>query len=184
MAQDKSDRTEDDERDDAPDVTPSGGSGAVALRKGETARSGFFHPYKSGQGYWTRVGTAIGAALLVAATVYFLYQTISTWEIFTVTNASGQVTRSTARIVIALTVVGLVISLLAWWLMNKPRNVEFLIATDGEMKKVNWTSRKDLIGATKVVIFFMLAIAIGLFAIDILFGYLFYYMGVLYSPPF
>src|SRR3712207_7866772 len=44
-------------------------------------------------------------------------------------------------------------------LMNKPANVDFLIATDSEMKKVNWTSRRELIGSTKVVIVFMFLIA-------------------------
>ena len=44
--------------------------------------------------------------------------------------------------------------------MNKPANVDFLIATDSEMKKVNWTSRKELIGSTKVVILFMFLIAV------------------------
>ena len=52
------------------------------------------------------------------------------------------------------------LSLLVWRLMNKPSNVDFLIATDSEMKKVNWTSRKELIGSTKVVIFFMFVIAV------------------------
>jgi len=74
-------------------------------------------------------------------------------------------------------------SLLSWYLMNKPSNADFLIATDSEMKKVNWTSRKELIGSTKVVILFMFLIAILLFVIDILFGYLFYGITVLKSPP-
>jgi preprotein translocase SecE subunit len=42
------------------------------------------------------------------------------------------------------------------------------------MKKVNWTSRKELIGSTKVVIVFMFLIAIFLFTVDILFSYFFY----------
>jgi preprotein translocase SecE subunit len=58
--------------------------------------------------------------------------------------------------------------------MNKPSNADFLIATDSEMKKVNWTSRKELIGSTKVVIFFMVIIASVLFVIDVLMGYVFY----------
>ena len=49
--------------------------------------------------------------------------------------------------------------------MNKPSNVDFLIATDSEMKKVNWTSRKELIGSTKVVIIFMFLIALFLFVV-------------------
>ena len=75
-------------------------------------------------------------------------------------------------------------SLLAFWLMNKPENVEFLIATDSEMKKVNWTSRRDLIASTKIVIIFMFSVAIFLFVVDILFHYLFHFIGVLKAGPF
>ena len=52
------------------------------------------------------------------------------------------------------------------------------------MKKVNWTSRRELIGSTKVVIIFMFLIAFLLFAFDIVFGYLFYFLNVLKSKPF
>ena len=36
--------------------------------------------------------------------------------------------------------------------MNKPSNVDFLIATDSEMKKVNWTTKGELFGSTRVVV--------------------------------
>ncbi len=68
-------------------------------------------------------------------------------------------------------------------LMNKPSNVDFLIATDSEMKKVNWTSRKELIGSSKVVILFMFFIAAYLFLNDIIYGYLMYLLKVLKFPP-
>ena len=55
-------------------------------------------------------------------------------------------------------------------MMNKPKNVDFLVATDSEMKKVNWTSRKELIGSTEIVIIFMFLIAFFLFAVDWIFG--------------
>jgi len=64
-------------------------------------------------------------------------------------------------------------------LINKPKNADFLIATDSEMRKVNWTSRAELIGSTKVVIGFMFFIAFLLFAMDITFAYLFHLMKVL-----
>src|SRR5687768_14284598 len=42
-------------------------------------RPGFFHIYKPGQGYWTRMGTA-GAALLIALlTAKFLYDNLHVW---------------------------------------------------------------------------------------------------------
>jgi preprotein translocase subunit SecE len=69
-------------------------------------------------------------------------------------------------------------------MMNKPNNADFLIATDSEMKKVNWTSRRELFGSTKVVIIFMFLIAFLLFAFDIIFGYLFYFLDVLKTKPF
>ena len=75
-------------------------------------------------------------------------------------------------------------SLWAYWFTNKPSTVDFLVATDSEMKKVNWTSKKELIGSTKVVIIFMFLIAFLLFAFDICFGYIFYWLDVLKSSPF
>ncbi len=75
-------------------------------------------------------------------------------------------------------------ALFTFVMTNRPRNAEFLIATDTEMKKVNWTSRAELIGSTKVVIFFMMLIAVLLFGFDVLFGYFFYFIHVLNQPPF
>jgi preprotein translocase SecE subunit len=72
-----------------------------------------------------------------------------------------------------------VYALVGWYLMNKPSNVEFLIATDVEMKKVNWTSRRELIGSTKVVVSFMFLTAIFLFAVDMIFRLLMQLIGVL-----
>ncbi|MGH7176536.1 MAG: preprotein translocase subunit SecE, partial [Tepidisphaeraceae bacterium] len=117
---------------------------------------GFFHVYKSGQGYWTRMGTAGAAALLGLFTAEFMYS-----------QAPARITYFQHHKTALLIIIGgmlAVYALIGFWLMNKPGNVDFLIATDSEMKKVNWTSRKDLIGSTKVVIFFMFMIAALLFA--------------------
>jgi preprotein translocase SecE subunit len=152
---------------------------------------GFFTIHKKGQGYWTRMGTALGAGLIIALTAWFFYQQLPVWltPAFTPANATMEQSRAavgsarTATIVIcALLITGA--AGLAWKLMNKPTNVDFLIATDSEMKKVNWTSRQELIGSTKVVIIFMFLIAFILFAIDILFGYFFKLIRVLDAGPF
>jgi preprotein translocase SecE subunit len=47
------------------------------------------------------------------------------------------------------------------------------------MKKVNWTTRRELVGSTKVVIGFMFLVALVLFLIDQYFTRLFYVLGVL-----
>ena len=168
-----------------------GGSGGGTPRTRDAQDDGFFKIYKKGQGYWTRMGTAIAASLIIALTVFFFYQLLPVLltPLFTPANASQEQLRAagpTARNVTLgiCTAMLLGFGLLAWRLMNKPGNADFLIATDGEMKKVNWTSRRELIGSTKVVIFFMFLIAFILFAIDIIFGYFFQLIRVLDTGPF
>src|SRR5438045_9581909 len=39
---------------------------------------GWFHLYKPGQGYWTRMGTAAGAVLLIGLLARFLFISLST----------------------------------------------------------------------------------------------------------
>jgi preprotein translocase subunit SecE len=161
-------------------IAPGADEGGNKPRPRADAGPGFFHIYKPGQGYWTRMGTA-GAALLIAAlSAHFLYDNLYVW----LQNVGMSVTaaRPTSIYIIA----GLLIAfgLFVWYMMNKPSNADFLIATDSEMKKVNWTSRRELIGSTKVVIIFMFLIAFLLFAFDIVFGYLFYFLDVLKTKPF
>jgi len=171
--------TDDRKNDEKPMATNElAGGGADEPR--EAARSvgkpagdqGFFSIYKKGQGYWTRMGTAFGAVLVGALTAHFLYQQLPAWGV-----PSNVTVGISAGFLIAY-------GLLVFWLMNKPTNADFLIATDSEMKKVNWTSRKELIGSTKVVIIFMLLIATFLFVVDQVFALLFWAIDVLKVPPF
>ncbi len=61
----------------------------------------------------------------------------------------------------------------------KKKSVEFLIATDGEMKKVHWTSYREIKGSTIVVIAATFLIAGFLFGVDTLFAKIFSAIGVL-----
>jgi preprotein translocase SecE subunit len=135
---------------------------------------GFFHVYKPGQGYWTRLCTVLTAGALVLVTAQFLYvQLLRARFNVPVPWAAGSV---------GALVVGAVVAL--WYYLNKPVVVDFLIATESEMKKVNWTSRKELFGSTKVVILFMFIISGLLFFVDVMFGYFFHLIGVLRNGPF
>jgi preprotein translocase SecE subunit len=69
---------------------------------------------------------------------------------------------------------------LIYWLVGvRPNSVDFLIATDGEMKKVNWSTKKVIRDSTYVVIGYTFLIA-GLLALaDTLFFKLFQVIGVL-----
>jgi len=100
------------------------------------AGRGFFTIYKSGQGYWTRMGTLIGTGILGLMLAYTLYDKIPPF--FLDNPAFGR------KVGLTVAVAFLVIyAAVAVYLMNKPANVDFLIATDSEMKKVNWTSPRN-----------------------------------------
>lgn len=163
MADDAHDRNEADSRE----VVRSGGGGAAAVEK-----PSFFAVYKKGQGYWTRMITAGCSLLIICLTAQFVYA-----------HALATLEDKNLRLMISL---GIVVAggVLAWYIMNRPGSVDFLVATDSEMKKVNWTSRTELVGSTKVVILFMFLISIFLFGIDLFFGYFFYFISVLKNKPF
>jgi preprotein translocase SecE subunit len=61
------------------------------------------------------------------------------------------------------------------------KTVDFLIATEGEMKKVNWTNRRQVIGSTWVVIGISVIIAAILLVADIAFSEMFRAIGLLES---
>ena len=136
------------------------------------SQAGFFTIYKKGQGYWTRMGTAIGAGFLGVMVSFELFQQIPTFLHGT------QKHDQRVALIVALVFLA-AYSLWAFWFTNKPSTVDFLVATDSEMKKVNWTTRKELIGSTKVVILFMFLIAIYLFVCDLVFGGFFQMIHVL-----
>jgi preprotein translocase SecE subunit len=199
----KADEEFDDQVEDAHESQPElskggGGGGAVATASGQISPTGgFFHIYKSGQGYWTRMCTVAGAALIILLSGKFIYDTLpvslrplfdtsekltdSAAKAVAVAHANNMAHNVTIGIVVGV-VVGL--GLLAYSIMNRPTNVDFLIATDSEMKKVNWTSRAELIGSTKIVVIFVVLITLLLFVIDVVFGYFFWLIGVLKQKPF
>ncbi|QKK10210.1 MAG: preprotein translocase subunit SecE [Planctomycetota bacterium] len=62
---------------------------------------------------------------------------------------------------------------------SKPSSCEFLIATDGEMKKVNWSTRREVLGSTWVVIAASFLIAGMLYLVDMAFQTFFVAINVL-----
>ncbi len=126
--------------------------------------------YKSGQGYWTRMLSAIGIGALVLAGVGWLWGQFEVW--FTDDTVYYQGGMAVAMIV--------GFGLLTWWLIGrKARIVDFMIATEAEMKKVNWPSRKEIIGSTWVVIAGTLMIAALLWVVNIIFAYFFQLVNIL-----
>lgn len=131
-------------------------------------RGSLFKLFKPGQGYWTRLGTAIGAGAIILFISWFVFNET---KVFQVLNSSGR------RYALAAGVAAM-LALFAWWLMNAPKRAQFMIDTDSELKKVNWAGWSELVGSTRIVVFFMLAIALMLFILDTQFHAFFFSTGV------
>ena len=128
----------------------------------------FFDIYKRNQGKWTRIVTFASVMVMALIGARVLSGALTSYV--------GPVLRY-----VIPTAVVCVIGLLMFWLVNRPRTADFLIATEGEMKKVSWSSKKEIIGSTKVVIVTSFIIAAILFAVDMLFIHLFTALDILGS---
>ncbi len=144
--------------------TPAGG------RPPESRRS-FFEVYKRNQGSYTRWGTALGAGVIIAAGADFLYRQLAPEA-----NVPLMQWLQLGITLAALAVLGL----LLWYLVGVSRkSCDFMISTEGEMKKVSWSGRRELIGSTKVVILFTVVLSVILFLVDISFMAFFNSISVL-----
>ena len=70
---------------------------------------------------------------------------------------------------------------IGWFVGSNPKSGDFLIATDAEMKKVHWSTYKQIRGSTIVVIVATFLIAGFLFVIDLGFSFFFRAIDVLQS---
>ncbi len=130
-----------------------------------------FGIYKPGQGYWTRVMSAIGIGMLGLSGANWA------WRELAAVNTSFEVLYLQASIA-GVIVVGTAI--MAYWLVGLNRRTnEFFIATEGEMRKVAWPPKKELTGSTWVVIGVSIIIAAILFVSDIVFSSIFRWLDVL-----
>jgi len=118
------------------------------------------------------MGTVVCGAAMAAWGSYFLYERLQPYE----GDEAWRMLITPGIPILFLVAVGL----LFWWTSYVNRSAsDFMIATEGEMKKVNWSNRREVIGSTKVVIFFSMAMALYLFVVDIIFQTLFQAIGVL-----
>jgi len=134
-----------------------------------------FNIYKPGQGRYVRIGTAVGVGIALLAFSYFLY-TVLKRSLVGIVGIEGIFDYINLGVP-AVFFVG--VGILIYRLLNKPRTVDFLLATEGEMKKVSWSSRKEIIGSTKVVIVTSFIMAGVLFAVDLVLNVVFRWMGVM-----
>ncbi len=114
-----------------------------------------FDIYKRGQGKYTRIWTAVAAVIVVALGCLQLYRKL---------QAAYLGLWIETMVPVAVLVV---LSVLVLWLVNKPSVADFMIAAEGEMKKVSWSSRKEIMVSTLVVIVVVVFMAVLLGTTDI-----------------
>lgn len=115
--------------------------------------------YKKNQGKYTRGLTLLAVLAIGLAGAVVLSEQLA--------GTSPYARYGAPVLVLAL------IGVVTGWFVNRPRSADFLIATESEMKKVSWSSKKEIIGSTKVVIVTALIMSIILFTADLLFKNIF-----------
>ena len=128
--------------------------------------------YKPGQGYWTRLMSAIGwgtVAVLGAAWLWDLLRTSRIGGVETVYVQAGA----------ALLLIVLLGLLLYYYLGVNTKVVDFMVATEGEMKKVNWSTRREVLGSTWIVLGLTAFTTVFIGLLDFIFARIFLWMGVL-----
>jgi len=120
-----------------------------------------FDIYKRGQGKYTRLCSAFGIAIIAGLGCLQLYKKLQAGDL-----GLWAETMVPAGLFVIL-------ALLIFWLVNKPSLADFLIAAEGEMKKVSWSSRQEIAVSTFIVIVVVIAMAVLLGTTDIGFRTLF-----------
>jgi len=126
-----------------------------------------FNIYKRGQGKYTRLCSAFGAAVVVGLGCLRLYSGLQGIE----WGFGQKGTLWVATMVPAGLFV--VMAFLIYWLVNKPTVADFMIAAEGEIKKVSWSSRKEIAVSTFVVIIVVILLAAVLGLTDLGFSLFF-----------
>ncbi|TWT82078.1 preprotein translocase subunit SecE [Planctomycetes bacterium CA13] len=131
--------------------------------------SELFHTsvYKPNQGRIVRQVTCLAIWVIVALGCWSLYATLRGYFPSTSYAASA--------IAGALAAIG---GWIGYRLVNWPQFADFLIAVEAEMNKVTWPSKDELIRASIVVIFTIFFLAIALFSFDVIWQFIFNFIGV------
>jgi len=120
-----------------------------------------FDIYKRGQGKYTRLCSAFGAAIVTGLGCLRLYSKLQA-------NDLGLWVETMVPVGVFAA-----LGLLIFWLVNKPAVADFLIAAEGEMKKVSWSSRKEVAVSTFIVIVVVILMAALLGITDLSFLFFF-----------
>lgn len=123
--------------------------------------------YKPGQGYWTRLLSGLGAGILMLGGADWIWTKLQVYS------------SNVLKITVPIAIVAVFTPVIYWLVAVKPGTSDFLIATEGEMKKVNWPNRSQILGSTWVVIACVILMSTLLFCSDLAFSRFFQWIHVL-----
>ncbi len=126
---------------------------------------------KINQGRTVRVATGVGFGLVALVVAVYVGQVLSRYLPETLGYRVYVQYGAAAVVFVALGTV-------AFFWVNKPKVVDFLVATESEMKKVSWSSKAELVGSTLVVIGTVVTMGLLIFVCDVVFKFVFDTMGL------
>lgn len=112
-----------------------------------------FTIYKKGQGKHTRLYSAFAAAAICVLGCIQLYNKLLAAEFGLSNKAAMWVSTMIPAAVFV------VLAILIFWIVNRPATADFMISAEGEMKKVSWSSRKEIVVSTFIVILVVILMA-------------------------
>lgn len=159
-----------DDRQKPGSPAGAGPAAPAAPAAGRVSAGNVLDLHKPGQGAIVRWCSAIGLGVVALAFASFVLDQLRRFEF-----AENLLVRYLIPVVIVVASgIGI------FYLLGRSRRVvDFMIATESEMRKVNWSTRREVLGATRVVIVTVLALGIVLFVVDVLFMFFFEWIGVL-----
>jgi preprotein translocase SecE subunit len=139
---------------------------------------GWFHfgQYKGSQGVRVRRATLVGLLVVIGCGIVTMinHGTLGTGDWVIDIPGTGEIfgTQLALYLMFRVNVIGPVVILfglifVAWRVINWPVFADFLIATEAELNKVSWTTRRRLTQDTIVVLVTVALMAFFLFVVDI-----------------
>lgn len=120
-----------------------------------------FDIYKRGQGKYTRLCSSFGVAIITGLGCLRLYRRLQATDV-----GIWVETMVPAGLFVVFCV-------LILWLINKHSIADFMIAAEGEMKKVSWSSKSEIAVSTFIVIIVVIIMAVLLGLTDLCFSMFF-----------
>jgi len=124
---------------------------------------------KPGLGKWAR-GAALGGGLSIAIFAAFSFYMVppsgSVWWTTLWTDKVLGFTSTLKPMFFASAALFLTLGYGIHLFLNRERSADFLIETEGELRKVSWPARKEYVGSSVVVLVVVLVVSLFLTAVD------------------